>query len=194
MSDEPLFFATPEKFRAWLSKHHASKTEQWVGFHRKATGVPSIDWSQSVDVALCFGWIDGVRYRIDEDRFKIRFTPRRPGSNWSAVNVKKVAELTRLGLMHPAGLKAFAALRADRTGIYSFEQKVDAKLPPAFEQRFKAKKRAWSWFEAQRPSYRKVAIHWVISAKQEATRERRLERLIAHCAESKMLRAFEPRK
>src|ERR671935_2976804 len=115
---EPTFFATPEDFRAWLERHHDSVSELLVGFHKKGSGRPSITWPEAVDQALCFGWIDGVRRRIDEDSYRIRFTPRKPSSTWSAINVKRVAELTKLGLMRPAGVKAFEARKGDKTGIY----------------------------------------------------------------------------
>jgi uncharacterized protein YdeI (YjbR/CyaY-like superfamily) len=176
---EPTFFATPDEFRAWLEEHHATETELLVGFHKKGSGRASITWPESVDQALCFGWIDGVRRRIDDGSYSIRFTPRKQRSTWSAINVKRVAELTELGLMRPAGLAAFERRSDDRTGIYAHERRKAAKLEPAMEKRFKQDKRAWAWFEAQPPSYRRTAAHWVISAKKPETRERRLERLIA---------------
>jgi uncharacterized protein YdeI (YjbR/CyaY-like superfamily) len=176
---EPTFFATPDEFRAWLEEHHATETELPVGFHKKGSGRPSITWPESVDQALCFGWIDGVRRRIDDASYSIRFTPRKPRSTWSAINIKRVAELTELGLMRPAGLAAFGRRSDDRTAIYAHERRKAAKLEPAMEKRFKQDERAWAWFEAQPPSYRRTAAHWVISAKKPETRERRLERLIA---------------
>jgi uncharacterized protein YdeI (YjbR/CyaY-like superfamily) len=135
-------------------------------------------WPESVDEALCFGWIDGVRKRIDAERYTIRFTPRRPGSIWSAVNVGRVAALTEEGRMRPAGLAAFAARREDRSGIYSYEQREQAVLPAAYEKRLRAERRAWKWFEAQPKGYRRDAIRWVMTAKREETRERRLATLI----------------
>ncbi len=176
---EPTFFATPDELRSWLEEHHANETELLVGFHKKGSGRPSITWPESVDQALCLGWIDGVRRRIDDASYSIRFTPRKPRSTWSAINVKRVAELTELGLMRPAGLAAFERRSDDRTAIYAHERRKAAKLEPAMEKRFKQDKRAWAWFEAQPPSYRRTAAHWVISAKKPETRERRLERLIA---------------
>ncbi len=134
---EPIFFATPADFRAWLEEHHATETELIVGFHKKSSGRPSITWPEAVDQALCFGWIDGVRRRIDDDSYSNRCTPRKPRSNWSAINVKRVAELTELGLMHPAGLAAFERRSDDRTAIYAYEQRQTAKLEPAMEARFK---------------------------------------------------------
>jgi uncharacterized protein YdeI (YjbR/CyaY-like superfamily) len=178
---EPTFFATPEELRAWLEEHHESERELLVGFHKKGSGRPSITWPQSVDQALCFGWIDGVRRSIDAESYSIRFTPRQARSTWSAVNVKRVGELSAEGLMHPAGLAAFERRTADRTGIYSHERE-QAKLEPEQERAFKADAAAWAWFQAQPPWYRRTATHWVISAKREATRQRRLEQLIADCA------------
>jgi uncharacterized protein YdeI (YjbR/CyaY-like superfamily) len=179
---EPTFFATPDEFRAWLDAHHATETEVLVGFHKKGSGWPSITWPESVDQALCFGWIDGVRRRIDDDSYSIRFTPRKARSTWSAINVKRFGELTDLGLVRPAGAAAFERRSEDRTGIYSYERREAAELEPAMVERFKAHARAWTWFEAQPPWYRRTATHWVISAKKPETRERRLQRLIEDSA------------
>lgn len=178
----PKFFATPPDFRAWLEKHHASKKELLVGFHKKGSGLSSITWPESVDEALCFGWIDGVRRSLGERDYTIRFTPRRATSIWSAVNVARVAELTKLGRMRPAGLSAFAARTPERTGVYSFERLEAAKLTTAQEKKLRANREAAAFFDAQPPGYRKLAIHWVVSAKQEETRERRLRLLIADSA------------
>jgi len=175
---KPKFFATPAKFRAWLEKNHADKEELLVGFYKKDSGKPSITWPESVDEALCFGWIDGVRKSLGDESYTIRFTPRRPRSIWSAVNVKKVKELIALGKMEPAGLRAFEARGDDRTAIYSYEQRKASKLTPDQEKQFRANKAAWSYFEAQRPSYRRTAIHWVTSAKKVETRQKRLELLV----------------
>jgi uncharacterized protein YdeI (YjbR/CyaY-like superfamily) len=175
---EPTTFERPEDFRAWLEQHHDSARELWVGYHKKHTGKPSMTWPESVDEALCFGWIDGVRKRIDDDRYMIRFSPRRTGSIWSAVNVARVGELTARGRMRPSGLAAFEARREDRSGIYSYEQRDRAVLDPAFERRFRAKKRAWADFEARPRSYRQAVIRWVMTAKKPETRERRLQTLI----------------
>jgi uncharacterized protein YdeI (YjbR/CyaY-like superfamily) len=175
---EPTTFERPQDFRAWLEQHHDSEAELWVGYHKKGSGKPSMTWPQSVDEALCFGWIDGIRKRVDAERYMIRFTPRRARSVWSAVNIARVAVLTEEGRMRPAGIRAFAARREDRSGIYSYEQRDRAKLDPAFEKRFRAKKRAWASFEAMPRSYRQAAIRWVMTAKKEETRERRLATLM----------------
>ncbi|HEX3068513.1 MAG TPA: YdeI/OmpD-associated family protein [Thermoanaerobaculia bacterium] len=180
------FFATPKAFRKWLEKHHAEKSELLVGFYKKGSGKPSITWPESVDQALCFGWIDGVRRRIDDDSYSIRFTPRKTVSNWSAINIKRVAELTKLGLMAPAGLRAFEKRREDKPAIYSYENKVRT-LEAADEKRFRANKKAWAFFTTQAPSYQRVAIYWVTSAKQEETRERRLATLIDDSAHGRRL-------
>lgn len=179
---EATTFETPEAFRAWLARHHESASELWVGYFRKATRKPSMTWEESVDEALCFGWIDGVRKRIDAERYMIRFTPRRKGSVWSAVNIGRVAALTDQGRMRPAGLSAFEARREDRSGIYAYEQRASATFEPAFEQRFRADEGAWAYFEARPPSYRQAAIRWVMTAKKEETRERRLAALIEDSA------------
>jgi uncharacterized protein YdeI (YjbR/CyaY-like superfamily) len=177
---DPAFFATPEEFRAWLAEHHETERELLVGFHKKGSGRPSITWPESVDQALCFGWIDGVRRRVDDDSYTIRFTPRKARSTWSAVNVKRMKELVEAELVAPAGVAAFERRADDRTAIYSYEQRKAAQLEPEQEQRFKADERAWAFFEAQPPSYRRAATHWVTSAKREETRERRLTQLIEH--------------
>jgi uncharacterized protein YdeI (YjbR/CyaY-like superfamily) len=173
---DPRFFAAPEEWRAWLEEHHDSADEVVVGYWKRGTGRPSLTWAQSVDEALCFGWIDGVRRRIDDDRYCIRFTPRRPRSRWSRVNVERVAELTAEGRMRPAGLAAFAA-RTDE-GTYSYEQQRDAALDPERERRLRADAGAWAFFSAQPPWYRRAAVHWVMSAKRKPTRDRRLAQLI----------------
>jgi uncharacterized protein YdeI (YjbR/CyaY-like superfamily) len=175
---EPRFFATPDELRAWFDENHASERELLVGFHKVASGRPSITWPQSVDEALCVGWIDGVRRGLDDESYTIRFTPRKPRSTWSAVNVARVEALTREGRMRPAGLAAFAARSDDRTAIYSYEQGRAARLDPAYEQELRANEQAWAHFQARPPWYRRQATHWVMSAKQEATRRRRLARLI----------------
>jgi uncharacterized protein YdeI (YjbR/CyaY-like superfamily) len=175
---KPLFFATPADFRAWLDQHHASVQELSVGFYKKDSGKPSISWPQSVDVALCYGWIDGVRNTIDEISYRVRFTPRKKTSTWSAVNVKRVAELTKLGRMRPAGVQAFEARKGDKTGIYAYEQRKNAKLSRTYERQFRARKKAWEFFQAQPAWYRRTAAFRVISAKQEGTRLRRLAQLI----------------
>lgn len=179
---KPKFFPTPADFRRWLEKNHASETELWVGFYKKATGRPSITWPEAVDEALCFGWIDGIRKTLDADSYVNRLTPRTAGSNWSAINTRRAKELTRAGRMQPAGLKAFKARVPAKSGVYSFEQRHAAKLTPEAEQRFRANKRAWKFFESQPPGYRNTALWWVVSAKRESTRARRLDALIKDSA------------
>jgi uncharacterized protein YdeI (YjbR/CyaY-like superfamily) len=185
---EPTFFATPEDFRAWLEAHHETETEMLVGFHKKGSGRPSITWPESVDQALCFGWIDGVRRSLGDESYTIRFTPRKQRSNWSAINVRRVGELTELGLMRPAGVAAFERRSDDRTGIYSYERRKVAKLDAEQERRFRANPGAWKWFKAQPAGYRRTATHWVISAKRPETRERRLEELIEDSAAGRTIR------
>lgn len=175
----PTFFATPAAFRAWLEEHHETAPELWVGFYKKGSGQPSITWPEAVDEALCVGWIDGVRKSIDDVSYAIRFTPRKPHSTWSAVNIKRVDKLTRLGRMRPAGLKAFKARTDDRSVVYGYEQRQAATLDEASERQFRTNETAWAYFQAQAPSYRKAAIWWIISAKKEETRRARLDRLIA---------------
>jgi uncharacterized protein YdeI (YjbR/CyaY-like superfamily) len=184
-----MFFATPTEFRAWLEAHHASAQELLVGFYKKDSGKPSMTWPEAVDEALCFGLIDGVRKSLDDESYTIRFTPRKPRSTWSAVNSKRVEELTRLGRMHPAGLKAFALRTDGNSGIYAYEQRQEARLDDVDEQQFRANAIAWAFFQAQPPSYRRTAIWWVISAKQEATRRKRLATLIQ---DSEQGRAIAP--
>jgi uncharacterized protein YdeI (YjbR/CyaY-like superfamily) len=175
---EPRFFAGADELRAWLEENHATEREVLVGFYKKHTGRRSLTWAAAVREALCFGWIDGITRRIDDDRYCIRFTPRRPGSNWSAVNVRHVEELTRAGRMHPAGIAAFEARRPEKTGAYTYENRHRARLSPEHEQRFRANERAWTFFQEQPPGYRRMAIFWVMSAKREETRSRRLDTLI----------------
>jgi len=175
---KPVFFADREAFRAWLDEHHATASELWMGLYKKGSGRPSITWPEAVDEALCFGWIDGVRQRIDDDSYKNRFTPRKPTSNWSAVNVRRVEELTEQRRMRAAGLKAFRERREDKTATYSYEQRHQAKLDPAQERRFRSKQQAWEWFQTQPKGYRTTAVYWVMSAKRPETRERRLTTLI----------------
>ena len=179
---KPLFFATPNEFRAWLELHHAAKTELLVGFYKKGSGKPSITWPQSVDEALCFGWIDGVRRSLGDDAYTIRFTPRKATSIWSAINVDKVSELEKLGKMRDAGRRAFAGRSAAKTGVYSFERKETAKLTGPQERMLRSNRKAAAFFDAQPPWYRRTATHWVISAKRDETRARRLAQLIADSA------------
>jgi len=191
----PTFFETPAQFRKWLVANHATAKELVVGFYKKGSGRASMTWPESVDQALCFGWIDGVRRSLGDDAYCIRFTPRKKASNWSKVNVGRVKELTRRKLMTPAGKRAFAERRADRTGIYSFERAEPAALSPDDEKKLRANARASKFFDAQAPSYRKVALHWVVSAKREETRARRLAQLIADSAAGRRLAHLSrPRK
>jgi uncharacterized protein YdeI (YjbR/CyaY-like superfamily) len=184
---EPTFFAAPADFRAWLEKHHEHARELLVGFYKKGSGKPSITWPESVDEALCFGWIDGIRKSRDEDSYTIRFTPRKPRSNWSAVNVARVEELTRLGWMRPEGLKAFEHRAEAKTGIYSYEQRHAAALDEAQERQFRANPRAWEFFQAQPAGYRKLAIWWIVTAKKKETRSKRLATLIEDSAHGRRL-------
>lgn len=172
-----IFFESTEELREWLLAHGDSETELWVGFHRKATGRPSLSWPQVVDQALCFGWIDGIRKSIDAGSFTNRLTPRKKGSTWRSVNIKRFGELKGEGLVQPTGLRAFEARDPSKSEIYSYEQR-DATLDADSEARLRANQEAWAFFHAQPPSYRKPAIWWVISAKKDETRRRRLETLI----------------
>ncbi|MDH3651824.1 MAG: YdeI/OmpD-associated family protein [Saprospiraceae bacterium] len=182
MKEKPIFFASSEAFRQWLSKNYNEKTEQWVGYYKKATLLPSMTWSESVDQALCFGWIDGIRKSIDTESYKIRFTPRKASSNWSAINIRKMEELIKEGLMTEAGLKAFDKKQVAKSKVYSYEQK-NAELPPAYLEKLKSHQEAYIFFHNLPPSARKPSIWWVISAKKEETRQRRLEQLMACCAQ-----------
>jgi uncharacterized protein YdeI (YjbR/CyaY-like superfamily) len=180
---KPTFFATPAAFRKWFEQNHDTAPELLVGFYKKGSGKPSITWPESVDEALCFGWIDGIRRRIDEESYSIRFTPRRARSIWSNVNTKRVAVLTKEGRMHPAGLAAFQKRDAKRSGIYSFEQREKAqRLGAAYKAKLKANKKAWAFFQSQSPYYQRMASLFVMSAKKEETRLRRLEVLIKDSA------------
>ena len=180
------FFRTPPDFRNWLHKNHATARELWVGFYKKDSGKPSITWPESVDEALCFGWIDGIRKRVDEISYKIRFTPRRRGSIWSTINIKRARELTKEKRMRPAGAIAFKARRQYKSGIYSYEQR-SAELPEPYSGGLKKNKAAWDFFEAQPPSYRKMMSWYILSAKKEETRSQRLNRLISASAKRKRL-------
>lgn len=177
----PIFFEKQSDFRKWLQKNHKKETELLVGFYKVGSGKPSMSWSQSVDEALCFGWIDGVMKSIDKDSYQIRFTQRKSTSIWSAINIKKIEELTKAGLMQPAGLASFEKRRESRSKIYSHE-KDEVELTQNFKRQFKANKKAWDYFQSLAPSYRKVSTHWVMSAKQETTRIKRLNQLIADSA------------
>lgn len=183
----PRFFRTPAAFSRWLERNHDKETELWVGFHKKDSGKPSITWPESVDEALCWGWIDGVRKSLDETSYVIRFTPRKATSTWSEVNTRRAKELIAGGRMKPAGLRAFEARRPETSGVYSFEQRKNPALYPSLEKRFRANRAAWTFFQAQPPGYRRVVTWWVISAKRDETRAARLEKLIAASAAGQRL-------
>jgi len=180
------YFKSAGSFRRWLKTNHVTVQELWVGFYKKASQQPSITWPQSVDEALCFGWIDGVRKSIDEMRYIIRFTPRRRKSIWSAVNTKRARELNEKGLMEPPGLAAFNARKENKSGIYSYEQR-SATLDARYDKKLRQNKAAWDFFYAQPPSYRKTVGWWVVSAKQEATRLKRLQKLMEESARGRRL-------
>ena len=186
---KPTFFATPAHFRRWLERNHDKADELLVGFWKKDSGKTSITWPESVDEALSFGWIDGVRRRIDDQSYSIRFTPRRRGSIWSAVNIKRAAELAALGRMAPAGLRAFEARDEKKSAIYSYENRP-RELDPADEKHFRANKKAWEYWSAQPPSYRRVAIYWIMGAKKDETRARRLALLIDDSAHGRRLAQY----
>jgi uncharacterized protein YdeI (YjbR/CyaY-like superfamily) len=178
---EPIFFDSARAFYEWLEEHHATETEVYVGMYKQHTGKRAMTWSEAVDQALCFGWIDGRANRIDDDSYMQRFTPRRPGSNWSKINVEKVARLKEAGLMRPAGLAAFERRSDERTGVYSFERE-HAALPDEYEAELRANEAAARYFDQKPPWYRRTATHWVLSAKREDTRRRRLAQLIEDSA------------
>lgn len=186
---KPKFFKTPADFRKWFEAHHVSAPQLWVGFYKKTSGKPSITWPQSVDEALCFGWIDGIRKSIDDVSYKIRFTPRQPRSTWSAVNIKRAQQLIDQELVRPAGLKAFAAREENRSGIYSYEQRTP-ELPNQYGKKLKKDLAAWKFFQAQPPSYRRAANWYVLSAKKEETRLKRLNALIEYSAQGRRIPQF----
>lgn len=190
---KPSFFKSQSDFRKWLEKHHATDRELWVGLYKKSSGHPSITWPESVDEALCFGWIDGIRKSIDALSYTIRFTPRKPTSTWSAINIKRAQELIDQGLMRSAGLKAFQARKENKSGIYSYEQRSD-RLPEAYERGLKRNKTAWDFFQAQPPWYRKTAGWWVVSARKEETRLKRLEKLIEDSANGRTIAPLTRKK
>ena len=181
------FFETPAELRAWFERHHDTAAELWVGFHRKRAGRPSITWQELVDQELCFGWIDSVRYPLDEERSAQRVTPRRKRSVWSAVNIKRFEELDREGLVQSSGRAAFAARDEARSRIYAYENR-STELDGMRLARFQGHAAAWEFFSAQAPWYRRTAVHWVMSAKREETIERRLATLIADSAAGRRLR------
>jgi uncharacterized protein YdeI (YjbR/CyaY-like superfamily) len=174
---KPVFFSGPTEFRKWLEENHSLEKELIVGFHKVNSGKPSMTWEQSVEQALCFGWIDGIRKPIDETSYSIRFTPRKPGSYWSRINLDKAEELARKGLMHPAGIKAFEKRNEAKSAGYRFENLPD-ELPADILETFMANEKAWTYYSTQAPSYRRNAIRWIMSAKQDATILERLKKLI----------------
>jgi len=178
LSEHIKFFSNASKFRQWLDKHHDRESELWVGFYKKQSGKPSITYPEALDEALCYGWIDGIRKSIDDVSYKIRFTPRQAKSTWSLVNIKRVEELKRLGRMRASGLNAFETRDPKRSGIYSFENRP-RKLAPVYEKKFQSNKRAWAFFQAQPPGYQRIASWYVMSAKKDETRLRRLATLIS---------------
>ena len=180
----PIFFLNKSEFRKWLEKNYQKEKELLVGFYKVTSGKPSMTWSESVDQALCFGWIDGVRKSIDKDSYTIRFTPRKTSSIWSAINIQKMEDLTKAGLMTDAGLKAFSFRTENKSKIYSHE-KEPVPLLESYEEEFKSNKIAWEFFEKQAPSYKKVMIHWIMSAKQEKTQLSRLEKTILESEKQK---------
>ena len=180
------YFKSSNDFRRWLERNHAAAPELWVGYYKKSSGQPSLTWPESVDEALCFGWIDGIRKRVDDLRYTIRFTPRRRQSIWSAVNIKRARELSDQGLMMPPGTAAFDARKEYKSGVYSYEQRA-ANLDGPYEKRLKQNKAAWDFFYAQPPSYRKAIGWWIVSAKQEVTRLKRLQKLVEISANRKRL-------
>ncbi|MEO1053489.1 MAG: YdeI/OmpD-associated family protein [Bacteroidota bacterium] len=184
--EEPTFFPTPEGFRRWLADHHQSENELWVGYYKKGSKLLSITWPESVDQALCYGWIDGLRKSIDEISYKIRFTPRKPQSHWSAVNIKRIDELINEGLVEPAGLAAYKKRTENRSKNASYEQKV-VELKPAYKAEIKSNDIAWSYFQSKAPSYRKQCIWWVMSAKKEETQLKRLSVLIESCENGELI-------
>jgi uncharacterized protein YdeI (YjbR/CyaY-like superfamily) len=186
---KPIFFQTVSAFRKWLEQYHAKVDAIWVGYYRKHLGKKSITWSESVDEALCYGWIDGVRQRIDASSYRIRFTPRKPGSIWSSVNIKRAQALIEQGRMQPAGLKAYEVRQENRIGIYSYEQR-SVDLPKLYDSLLKKNKIAWNFYRMQSASYRKAVNWWVISAKREETRLKRLEKLIANSVKAQRVPEF----
>jgi uncharacterized protein YdeI (YjbR/CyaY-like superfamily) len=175
-----LFFPSSSDFRRWLNTGHRAVEELWLGFYKKSTGKPSITYSEAVDEALCYGWIDGVRKSIDSGAYMVRFTPRRGKSQWSAVNIKRAEKLVAAGRMRPPGLKAFEGAK-DQPRTYSYEQRHKASFDKAMERQFRANRKAWDFFLGQAPWYRRVSTFWIMSAKQEETRKRRFSTLVSDC-------------
>jgi len=183
------FFPTQKHLRKWFTKNHKKEKELWVGFYKVATRKPTVTWSQAVDEAICFGWIDGIRKSLDEESYCNRFTPRKPTSNWSAINIKKVEELTKLGLMKPEGLHAFSLRKENHSIVYSYENH-SVEFEKSYEKKFKSNNKAWKYFQSMATSYKKITARWVMSAKQESTRLKRLNELINNCAAGKKIKAM----
>jgi uncharacterized protein YdeI (YjbR/CyaY-like superfamily) len=190
---KPRHFTSQAEFRRWLEAHHASARELWVGFYKKASGKGGLTYKEAVDEALCFGWIDGIKKRVDEASYTHRFSPRTAGSIWSAINLKRIEELIGLGLVSPAGVQTFERRDPRKAGLYSFENRPQA-FDAAIERRFKANARAWRFFRAQPPGYRKLVTFWVMSAKKEETRRRRVDAALASSAEGKRMTWTSPTK
>jgi len=184
-----VYFSSSSEFRGWLESKHQKKIELWVGFHKKSSGKPSVTYSEALDQALCFGWIDGVRKSVTADAYTVRFTPRKPRSQWSAVNIARVQKLAGSGLMSPAGLKAFEGAK-DQTRKYSYEQRNDAAFRTEEESQFRANQQAWNFFQAQPPWYRRTSTFWAISAKKEETRRKRLATLICDSESNRPIKAL----
>lgn len=180
MADDVLFFETPDDFREWLAQNHDQKDVQWIGYYKVATGKPSIKWEESVREALCFGWIDGLRKSIDDESYKIRFTPRRPNSHWSEKNIRMVKELIEVEKMEAPGLEAFEKRDGKKSSQASYEQK-SVELKKEYKEQLKKNKKAWTFFRELAPGYTRTSVHWVMSAKREETRQRRLKILIESC-------------
>jgi uncharacterized protein YdeI (YjbR/CyaY-like superfamily) len=188
----PTHFTSAPEFRAWLTKNHATVSELWVGFYKKSAKRPGTTYGEALDEALCYGWIDGVRYAVDALSYKIRFTPRRPRSIWSLVNVRHVQRLKQLGKMATPGLKAFEAREHHRTGIYAFEQKRPG-LATKHKKLFRANKTAWEFFSSQAPWYQRTVGHWVSSARHEETQMRRLAQLIKDSENGRRIDQLTPK-
>jgi uncharacterized protein YdeI (YjbR/CyaY-like superfamily) len=190
---KPVFFETPAAFRQWLVRHHGSAEVLWVGYYKKGSGMPSITWPESVDQALCFGWIDGIRKSIDQARYTIRFTSRKRGSVWSSINIKRAQALIAEGFMYPAGHEAYRARKLNKSGVYSYEQR-SASLPPPYDGLLKKNKIVWKFFQEQPASYRKTVSWWIISAKKEETRLKRLAKLVTYSAQGQRLPELAKKK
>ena len=186
---EPIYFRAPEEWRAWLAENHGEETELWVGYFKKATGEATITWPESVDQALCFGWIDGIRKRVDDRRYKIRFTPRKKNSIWSKVNLERMPQLIEEGLVKQAGMAAYDQRTVERSKVYAYERE-SAKLSPEFEKRLRKKRKAWTFYEELSPYNKKACTHWVMSAKREETRERRFAILLDSCSQGMLIPQF----